>query len=107
MKFEEILSSLQEGEVVRRKTFKDSLVIFMQIPAEVSFEKVPNMVSVPEKMKQLIISWGNDIIYHDQFVIYDFSDSTCTYYTFRGEDLNADDWEVVTISNYDPYADCK
>lgn len=107
MKFEEILPELRKGEVVRRKVFQDSLVIFMQIPAEINWDRIPNMVSIPEKMKHLITMWGNGVNYHDQFIMYDFSDSTCTYYPFDGEDFNADDWEVVTPSSYDPYADCR
>ncbi len=106
MKFEEILPELRKGEVVRRKIFHSHLVIFMQIPAEINLDRIPSMVSVPEKMKQLVIRWGDRISYHDQFIMYDFENGECTYYPFDGEDLNADDWEVVTLSNYDPYADC-
>ena len=50
-------------------------------------------------------SYGVGITYHDQFIMYDFSDRTCTYYPFDGEDINADDWEVVDPLTYDPYDD--
>lgn len=45
------------------------------------------------------------ILYHDQFIMYDFSDQSCTYYPFDGEDINANDWEVVDFLDYDPYDD--
>lgn len=45
------------------------------------------------------------VTYHDQFIMYDFSDQSCTYYPFDGEDMNADDWELVDPMSYDPYED--
>lgn len=105
MKFGEILSKLQEGKVVRRKVFQSNLVIFMQIPAMISGDGVPAMRSIPDDMKALMCSYGVGITYHDQFIMYDFSDRTCTYYPFDGEDINADDWEVVDPLTYDPYDD--
>lgn len=105
MKFGEILSKLQEGKVVRRKVFQSNLVIFMQIPTMISGDGIPAMRSIPDDMKALMCSYGVGITYHDQFIMYDFSDRTCTYYPFDGEDINADDWEVVDPLTYDPYDD--
>ena len=47
------------------------------------------------------------VTYHDQFIMYDFSDQSCTYYPFDGEDINADDWELVNPISYDPYGDLR
>lgn len=93
MKFEEILPALRRGEVVRRGVFQSSLVVFMQIPAQ----DVLKMKSIPTQMKVLMGEYEAGVTYHDQFIMYDQS---CTYYPFDGEDMNADDWELV-----DPYED--
>lgn len=98
MKFGEILSKLQEGKVVRRKVFQSNLVIFMQIPAMISGDGIPAM---RDDMKALMCSYGVGITYHDQFIMY----ADRTYYPFDGEDINADDWEIVDPLTYDPYDD--
>ena len=105
MKFEEILPALRRGELVRRKVFQSSLVVFMQIPAEISAQDVLEMKSIPIQMKVLMRGYAVGVSYHDQFIMYDFSDQSCTYYPFDGEDMNADDWELVDPMSYDPYED--
>ena len=37
--------------------------------------------------------------------MFDFSVRSFTYYPFDGDDLNADDWEIVDPLTYDPYDD--
>lgn len=105
MKFEEILPALRRGEVVRRGVFQSSLVVFMQIPAEIPAQDVLKMKSIPTQMKVLMGEYEARVTYHDQFIMYDFSDQSCTYYPFDGEDMNADDWELVDPMSYDPYED--
>ena len=101
MKLEEILPALRRGEVVRRGVFQSSLVVFMQIPAQ----DVLKMKSIPIQMKVLMGEYEAGVTYHDQFIMYDFSDQSCTYYPFDGEDMNADDWELIDPMSYDPYED--
>lgn len=107
MKFEEILPALRRGEVVRRECFQSNLVVFMQIPAEISAQDILKMKSIPTKMKILMVEHEAGVTYHDQFIMYDFSDQSCTYYPFDGEDINADDWELVNPISYDPYGDLR
>ena len=54
MKFEEILPALRRGEVVRREVFQSNLVVFMQIPTEISSQDVLKMKSIPIQMKILM-----------------------------------------------------
>ena len=105
MKFEEILPALRRGEVVRRRDFQSNLVVFMQIPAEIPAQDVLEMKSIPIQMKVLMRGYAVGVAYHDQFIMYDFSDQSCTFYPFDGEDINADDWELVNPISYDPYED--
>ncbi len=107
MKFEEILPALRRGEVVRRGVFHSSLVVFMQIPAEIPAQDVEKMKSIPIQMKTLMGEFEAGVTYHDQFIMYDFLDQSCTYYPFDGEDMNADDWELVDPMSYDPYEDVR
>lgn len=95
MTFEEILPCLKRGDVVTRDAFYDGLVVFMQVPATISPDMVPKMTSLPEAMKQLLQESESGISYHDQFIMFDLGDCTCTYYPFDGEDFTATDWTVV------------
>lgn len=95
MTFDEILPCLRRGDVVTRNIFCDGLVIFMQVPANIRPDIIPNMTSLPNAMKKLLQAAGVGIYYHDQFVMYSFADNTCTYYPFDGDDLNATDWIIV------------
>ena len=75
----------------------------MQIPASIGFQGIVTMKSIPDAMKALMLLNCAGVRYHDQFIMYDFSDQSCTYYPFDGEDMNADDWEVVDVLRYRPY----
>lgn len=95
MTFKFALDLLQRGYVVTRECF-DDLVIFMQIPAKIPSEKITNMQSVPDRMKKILIDNNLRISYKNQFIIYNLSNEEATYYYFNGDDLNADDWCIVS-----------
>lgn len=103
MKFEEVLPAVREGKAIRRGVFHNSLIVFMQVPATIDPSAIANMQSIPSEVKWLLNLASMGISYNDQFIMYDFADGTCTYYPFDGNDLNADDWEVVNPLTYNPY----
>ena len=84
MTFGEILKELQNGRVARRTGWREELVIFMQIPADIPYDRTWNMQSLPTDMKVLLKQHNKGIRYEDQFIIYDLSDNTATYYIFDG-----------------------
>lgn len=101
MTFGEILPYLNKGFVVRREEYDPALIIFKQIPA--SFDDVSNIKSIPDSAKTIITRYGVGIDYEDQFMIYDFLTGTATYCVFDGDDINAEDWEVIDPTYYNPY----
>lgn len=103
MTFEEILPALREGEIVRRESYNRNLIIFMQNPAYIPIDYIPNMQSLPNKAKKLLNKFECSIWYRDQFLIYDFNDNVATYCILDGDDINATDWEIVDINTYNPY----
>ena len=101
MTFGEILPYLNKGFVVRREEYDPALIIFKQIPA--SFDDVSNIKSIPDSAKTIITRYGVGIDYEDQFMIYDFLTGIATYCVFDGDDINAEDWEVIDPTQYNPY----
>lgn len=101
MTFGEILPYLNKGFAVRREEYDPALIIFKQIPA--SFDDVSNIKSIPDSVKTLITRYGVGIDYEDQFMIYDFLTGIATYCVFDGDDINAEDWEAIDPTHYNPY----
>lgn len=103
MTFTEILLFLEKGYAVRRKEYANELIIFKQIPACIN--NVSLIKSIPKKVKNLLLKHKVNINYQNQYIIYDFITREATYMCFDGEDLNANDWEVVD-EIYNPYQLC-
>ena len=101
MTFVEILPYLNKGFVVRREEYDPALIIFKQIPA--SFDDVSNIKSIPESVKTIMTRYGVGIDYENQFMIYDFLTGIATYCVFDGDDINAEDWEVIDPTSHNPY----
>lgn len=104
MLFEDVLPYLKKGEVIRRVSFPKKFVIFMQIEADISAELAMGLKSVPKNMKLLLLDADKGITYNHQTIVYDFSTMRATNYTFSSNDINADDWEIIDITehyNYD------
>jgi hypothetical protein len=100
MTFSEILPFLNQGFPVRRTMYDPVYVIFKQIPA--SIDDVSHLKSIPQQMKDLMLKFGVGVDYESQYIVYDFETGVGTYCTFDGEDINAQDWEVV-YPDYNPY----
>lgn len=105
MTFGEILKELQQGRIVRRKNWREELIVFMQIPANIPCSRTWHMQSIPYDMKVLCKQRDLEINYKDQFIIYDISDQSATYVVFDGEDVNSTDWEVINPISYNPHGD--
>lgn len=103
MTFGEILKELQNGRVVRRADWREELVVFMQIPADIPYDRTWNMQSLPTDMKVLLKQHNKGIRYENQFIIYDLIEQTATYYVFDGDDINATDWAVIEPFTYNHY----
>lgn len=100
MTFDEVLPYLKEGHIATRESYDDSYIIFMQIPADISSDKVLTMTSVPDKMKVLLACYELGIKYRSQFIIYDISNEEATYFVPDGDDICADDWVLVNVTSF-------
>lgn len=64
LSFEQILPMLREGFSIRRSRWNGkSLMVFKQVPAHITSEKIPNMQSLPEEAKRHILAAGDHIDY--------------------------------------------
>lgn len=104
MNIGEALSYANEGNAIRRNSWNGCFIVFKQIPAIISREKITAMLSIPEDVKKLIVEFSDKIEYQNQLILFNFYDGVATYYVSDGEDLLEDDWEVVDINSYNPFA---
>jgi hypothetical protein len=62
MTFSEILTFLNNGFAVRRKSYDQALIIFKQIPSSV--DNVSSIKSMPKEVKKLLSKFKVGIDYH-------------------------------------------
>lgn len=107
---DELLKSLELGKCAYRESWITSefefRYIFKQIPAEIDRNIIPNMQSVPEYAKKIILRDNKlkSIKYLDQIVIVTTrtTGNKCdydeiTYYQFSTTDLLSDDWYLINV----------
>lgn len=104
MNIGEALSYAGEGHAIRRNSWSGCFIVFKQIPAIISREKISTMLSIPEDVKKLISEFSDRIEYQNQLILFNFYNGIATYYVSDGEDMLEDDWEVVDINSYNPFA---
>lgn len=98
MKFSEVIEALEQGRVVRRAGWNGkSIVVFKQVPARISTLVVPNMQSLPDDAKKVILGTAGHIDYTSQCLIYNTMSGRADSWTPSIADVFADDWSVVDI----------
>jgi hypothetical protein len=95
--FTAMIEELEKGKMAWRKC--DDVLIFKQIPAEIPEEFIKNMKSLPEKVKEFVLKEMNEgkyteLQYVNQYVALN-RQGMITYYTFSGDDINANDWVIM------------
>jgi len=94
--FSEALEELKAGQAVARHSWSDDeAFIFMQVPSKVPVSVIPNMTSVPEPVKKILIGREETLEYHDQIARVD-NQTNITSYAISVEDVLAEDWYVYT-----------
>jgi uncharacterized protein (DUF1919 family) len=68
LNFGQALEALSSGKRVTKNNW-DKLFIFMQIPAEISYDVIPKMQSLPQSVKDEFHKRGSNINYSNQLVI--------------------------------------
>tara|TARA_R110000868_G_scaffold143967_3_gene362727 strand:- start:2418 stop:2897 length:480 start_codon:yes stop_codon:yes gene_type:complete len=103
--FSQALAALKDGLMIYRKIWgnKGDNFIFQQVPSEVDISHVPNMDSLPDSVKEVImtravINTGEDfgsIRYSNQLAMV-HPDNKIYSWNPSVSDLNAKDWIVVS-----------
>jgi hypothetical protein len=96
--FSEALEALKEGLPVARKEWNwptSDTFIFMQVPSNIPVYVIPNMTSLPQAVKKILIGREETLEYHDQFAKVD-SQANITSYAISVEDVLADDWYIYS-----------
>ncbi len=96
LSFEQILPLLKEGYAVRRAGWNGKgLMVFKQVPARISAEVIPNMQSLPDEAKRLVLAHGDHIDYVSQCLIFNPAFGEANSWAPSISDIFANDWELV------------
>ena len=98
-----VLDGLQQGLCFSRKSWSHGKFIVKQVPQTITPDIVPNMTSLPQDAKNIIIKEGPKdapgfLRYHSQVLIVTTSTvnvTSATYFIPTWEDIFANDWIQV------------
>lgn len=98
MKFENVIKGLQEGKIYTREiaSWKNK-IITLQIEADIPTHIIPNMTSLNNNVKNILINNGDkQIHYRNQVLIIDITlNNMATYYIPTWDDIFANDWKEI------------
>lgn len=88
---------LKEGRCVARRGWnKAGLFVCKQVPAKIGEEVIPNMQSLPEAAKTIIMRGARFISYENQCLLYDTGAGRANSWVPSSSDMFAEDWiEIV------------
>ena len=97
LSFGNIIQFLKEGKACRRSGWNDrGMFIVKQIPSHITADIIPNMQSLPQSAKNILMSRENPHIdYTNQMLIIN-PDGRADSWVPSSSDVFAEDWEVVT-----------
>lgn len=96
MNFGEIIEALKIGLAVRRKGWNGKgMFVVKQIPAHITDNIIPNMQSIPQSAKDILMKRENPHIdYTNQMLIIN-PDGRADSWVPSSSDIFAEDWEIV------------
>ena len=87
---------LKAGLAVRRKGWNGKgLFVVKQVPSHITGDIIPNMQSLPQSAKDLILNGKGFIDYTSQCLIYNGNTGRADSWVPSISDVFADDWELV------------
>ena len=96
MNFGGVINCLKAGLAVRRKGWNEGLFIVKQVPSHITGDIIPNMQSLPQSAKNILMSREDPHIdYTNQMLIIN-PDGRADSWIPSSFDIFAEDWEVVT-----------
>ena len=97
MDFGDAIHCLKSGLAVRRKGWNgNGMFIVKQVPSHITGDIIPNMQSLPQSAKNILMSRENPHIdYTNQMLIIN-TDGRADSWVPSPSDVFAEDWELVT-----------
>ena len=94
--FSEAIKLLQKGKALRRSGWNDkNMFVIKQVPAHIESDIIPNMQSLPQSAKDLILNGKGFIDYTSQCLIYNGNTGRADSWVPSISDVFAEDWELV------------
>ena len=94
--FSEAIKLLQKGKALRRSGWNGkNMFVIKQVPAHIESDVIPNMQSLPQSAKDLILGGKGYIDYTSQCLIYNGNTGQADSWVPSISDVFADDWELV------------
>lgn len=96
LSFGSAIALLKSGFALRRSNWNDkNLFVIKQVPAHIESDVIPNMQSLPQSAKDLILGGKGYIDYTSQCIIYNDNTVRADSWVPSISDIFADDWELV------------
>lgn len=90
------INLLEAGFVVRRSMWNGTgMCIIKQVPAHITELTIPNMQSLPQQAKDLVMRKAKCIDYASQCLIYNTKTGRADSWNPSIADVFAEDWEIV------------
>ena len=94
--FGSAIALLKSGFAIRRSGWNGkNLFVIKQVPAHIESDVIPNMQSLPQSAKDLILGGKGYIDYTSQCLIYNGNTGRADSWVPSISDVFADDWELV------------
>ena len=94
--FGSAIALLKSGFAIRRSGWNGkNLFVIKQVPAHIESDIIPNMQSLPQSAKDLILGGKGYIKYTNQCLIYNGNTGQADSWVPSISDVFADDWELV------------
>ena len=87
---------LKNGFSLRRSSWiPNNTFVTRQVPTHVDNTVIPNMTSLSQSAKDIILKNKGFINYNNQCIIYNVDNGQATTWTPTVEDIFSNDWEIV------------
>ena len=101
LSFGEALVAIKEFKVLRREGWNGKgLVVFRQVPAHITGDIVPNMQSLPDSAKTIIMATQAKVDYTSQMLIFNTNNGRADSWVPSISDALAEDWEIVDPDSF-------
>ncbi len=99
--FGSALAAIKKFHVMRRVGWNGKgLVVFRQVPANITSDIIPRMQSLPHDAKAVIMATQQKVDYTSQMLIYNTNTGRADSWVPSISDILAEDWEIVDPDSF-------